>query len=73
MTEVIARLTCLRKQRKFLKRHSAEILRRGLKSMDKLEEVEEKEQKEKEDQNRLPTLLERSPLPADFSESALDF
>jgi hypothetical protein len=73
MTEVMARLTRLRKQRKFLKRRGAEMLRRGLKSMDELEEVEEKERKEKGGQNRLPTPLERSPLSADFSESALDF
>jgi hypothetical protein len=46
MAEAAARLARLRKQRRFLKKRGAEMLRRGLSSMDELEAVEEREQLE---------------------------
>ena len=41
--EISARLARLRRQRKLLKRRGAEILRRGVSSLDKLEALEERE------------------------------
>ena len=41
--EISARLARLRRQRKLLKRQGAEILRRGVSSLDELEALEERE------------------------------
>jgi hypothetical protein len=41
--EISARLARLRRQRKLLKRRGAEILRRGVSSLDELEALEERE------------------------------
>jgi hypothetical protein len=55
MAESAARLARLRKQKKFLHKRAAEMLRRGLKTLDELDELdkaEEKERKEKEEAER---------------------
>ena len=57
------RLDYLTRQLKFLKKRGVEILRRGLKSMNKLEEAEAREVVEREKQAsaaRLPTPLSTS-------------
>ena len=48
MQEAAGRLDRLARQRKFLKKRGAEMLRRGLKSMDELEALEEREAMERE-------------------------
>jgi hypothetical protein len=48
----LARIQRLEKQQQFLKRKGADMLRRGLQTMDELEEVEAKEKEEKEAQER---------------------
>ena len=60
MATAAGRLDRLTRQRKFLKKRGAEMLRRGLKSIDKLEEAEAREVVEREKQAsaaRPPTLL----------------
>jgi hypothetical protein len=52
MAESAARLARLRKQKKFLYKRVAEILRCRLKTLDKLDKAEEKERKEKEEAER---------------------
>lgn len=48
MNEALNRLSRLRKQKQFLRKRAADMLRRGLKTMDELDEVEEREKLERE-------------------------
>ena len=48
MNEALGRLERLRKQKQFLRKRAADMLRRGLKTLDELEDVEEKERLSRE-------------------------
>ena len=78
MAAAAGRLDRLARQRKFLKKRGAEMLRRGLKSMDELEEAEAREAVEREKQAsaaRPPTPLSAGD-PSEFplvDESLPDF
>jgi transposase len=50
--EAMAKILRLRKQRKSLKTHARELLRRGLRSLDELDEAEAKEKEGKEARER---------------------
>jgi hypothetical protein len=52
LSEVSAKLVRLEKQKKLFRSRAADMLRRGLKSLDELDEVEEKERQEKEEAER---------------------
>lgn len=47
--EGLARVQRLEKQQELLKKRGAEMIRRGLQTVDRLEEIEEQERREKED------------------------
>jgi multidrug efflux pump subunit AcrA (membrane-fusion protein) len=65
------RLDRLARQRKFLKKRGAEMLRRGLKSMDELEEAEAREAAEREKQAASAVRPPTPPSAGDSSEFPL--
>lgn len=66
-------LSCLQKQKQFLRKCIADILRRRLQTIDKLDAAKEKEQKEKEDQDCPSILPKNSPGSVGFSRALLDY
>lgn len=64
MAASAGRMDRLARQRKFLKRRGAEMLRRGLKSMDELEEAEAREAAEREKQ----ASVDQPPIPPSAGE-----
>ena len=66
MATAASRLDRLARQRKFLKKRGVEILRRGLKSIDKLGEAEAREAAEREKQD----FAARPPTPLSTSDSS---
>lgn len=70
MAAAAGRLDCLARQRKFLKKRGAEMLRRGLKSMDELEEVKAQEVIKREKQASTARLL-IPPFAGDLSKFPL--
>jgi len=65
MALAIAKLARLRKQKTFLRNRKKEIIRRGLRYLDKLDTLEEKERKEH-------TLVEKN-LESSFELGVLEF
>jgi hypothetical protein len=73
MNEAVNRLSRLRKQKQFLRKRAADMLHRGLQTIDELDAVEEKERKEKEDQDRPSIPPENSPGSVGFSGAISDY
>jgi hypothetical protein len=71
MAKAAARLTRLRKQRKFLKSRARDMLRQGLKSLDELDKAEERERLEAEAQAQLAVAIQ-NPTSDLFDDLSLD-
>ena len=69
--EAMAKQLRLRKQQKLLKTRGAEMLRRGLQSLDELEEIEEKERKERGDRAGSASANADDPVPS-CEDASLD-
>ncbi|KIM93539.1 hypothetical protein OIDMADRAFT_173149 [Oidiodendron maius Zn] len=63
--EGLARVQRLEKQQELLKKRGAEMIRRGLQTVDELEEIEERERREKEDamwrEHQIRAMIDSSP------------
>ena len=70
MNEAVNRLSRLRKQKQFLRRRAADMLRRGLRTMDELDAAEEEERLERERKEKEVEQREREAQAATSAASA---
>lgn len=66
--EALAKVLCLRKQRKLLLRREAEMVKRGLRFLDELDEAEEKERRER----GAAKIPEQQAQPTAFTTSSIE-